>query len=105
VISRRQFLATLGSAILLPAAALELGEELLLPAKKFFLPPKQGWVVTPSSGNTLLTVSYISNEAIRILANHIRISNRMTDHVGEGRTFGHIAINNRTWEKYGGKES
>jgi hypothetical protein len=98
MISRRTFLAALGSAILVPTVLIE--EELLLPEKTFFLPPKQGWIVAPGSGTTLLTISYYSNQALKILENTIILSSRMEDHIGPNRRYGKVAISNRYALRY-----
>lgn len=66
--SRRAFLqAFLPAAIVAPA----LLEELIWqPSKTIVLPPAGGWV----AGNKLLTVSMVSNEALRILENDLMLA-------------------------------
>lgn len=59
--------------------------EVLAPAKTIFLPPVGGWAI--ASGNSLLTPTYVINEALRVLETELR--------------FGLIATQ---WDRMGGAE-
>lgn len=68
VFSRRAFLqAFLPSLVIAPALAEEL---IWQPSKTIVLPPVGGWV----AGNQLLTVSMVTNEALRILENELMMA-------------------------------
>lgn len=69
--NRRGFLKALGigtAAVATGAIAL-LDQELWTPKRTFFLPPGGGW-----GGNQLLTISQITNEALRILSSEMHFT-------------------------------
>jgi hypothetical protein len=95
VFSRRAFLqAFLPAAIIAPVLAEEL---IWQPTKTIVLPPAGGWWV-PAAGNTLLTISYITNEALKILEADIRIAEGIRyGNQFNGRRYGHIVVNDNTY--------
>lgn len=73
--NRRGFLKALGIGTAAAAAAAATGaialleQELWTPKRTFFLPPVGGW-----RGNQLLTMSQITNEALRILSQNMKFT-------------------------------
>lgn len=91
--SRRAFLQAFLPAVVGLAA---LPEELIWqPSKTIVLPPAAGWVMPArAAGNTLLTVSYITNEALRILESDIKLAEGLRyGNQFDGRRYGKIVVN------------
>lgn len=100
VFSRRAFLqAFLPSLVIAPALAEEL---IWQPSKTIVLPPVGGWgcAWAATGSNTLFTISYLTNEALRILEADIRIAEGLRfGNQWDGRRYGKVILNHNASQR------
>lgn len=98
--NRRGFLKALaGAAIAVSAGGIALlEEELWEPSKTIVLPPSGGWVTR--GGNTLLTMSAITNEVLKVLHQELVFTDGLNGHAKLAGAIANMNVNVRKPPRY-----